>query len=65
MLCRLLVIVACRHGCIIGVTEEEAPRARQNCSDACELGYVSMNEEVNINRVEHYSLCDWEDASYV
>jgi len=30
------------------VTEEEVPRARQCCSDACVLGYVSMNEEVNI-----------------
>jgi len=30
------------------VTEEEVPRARQCGSDACVLGYVSMNEEVNI-----------------
>ena len=30
------------------VTEEEVPRARQCCSDACVLGYVSMSEEVNI-----------------
>jgi hypothetical protein len=28
------------------------------------LGYVSMSEEVNINRVEHHSLCDWEDPVY-
>ena len=30
------------------VTEEEVPRARQCCSHACVLGYVSMSEEVNI-----------------
>jgi hypothetical protein len=30
------------------VTEEEVPRARQCCSDARVLGYVSMSEEVNI-----------------
>ena len=30
------------------VTEEEVPRARQCCSDACVLGYASMSEEVNI-----------------
>jgi len=30
------------------VTEEEVPRARQCCSDACVLGYVSMSEEVII-----------------
>lgn len=42
---------------MVGVTEEEVPRAPRYCSDACELGYVSISEEVNINRVEHYSLC--------
>ena len=30
------------------VTQEELPRARQCCSDACVLGYVSMSDEVNI-----------------
>jgi len=33
---------------MVGVTEEEVPRARQCCSDACVLGYVSMSDEVNI-----------------
>ena len=32
----------------VRVTEEEVPRARQCCSDACVVGYVSMSEEVNI-----------------
>ena len=31
-----------------GRVTEEVPRARQCCSDACVLGYVSMSEEVNI-----------------
>ena len=30
------------------VTEEEVPRARQCCSDACVLDYLSMSEEINI-----------------
>jgi len=49
---------------MVGVTEEEVPCARQCCSDACVLGYVSISEEENINRVEHSILCDWEDPGY-
>ena len=49
---------------MFGVTEEEVPRVRQCCSDACVLGYVSMSDELNINGVEHSILCDWEDPGY-
>jgi hypothetical protein len=34
---------------MVDAIEEEVPHARQCCSDACVLGYVSMSEEVNIN----------------
>jgi len=44
---------------MVDVTDEEVPCARQCCSDACALGYVSMSDHV-----ANYSLYDWEDASY-